>query len=335
VDTDTRPAAPDALDWRGDARHAVTSLYQAHAVGLIRLGVVMLGDRAGAEDVVQEAFCGLYRRWEHLSSPGHALPYLTASGQPEKLRELPIRPERRFISGIALSPDGTKLAVAVQRGAPVTGTRNPKIEVFSTATGSERQWVWHGSGWIGLSKPAGQGLSWADNGTTLAFQLNSHANDPTVEVRLLDTAAPGGSLRASRLVLDFPPRGRAGWFLVDSNALLTPDGSLVVAPIIRTQGNSRHAMVQLAITEFSAATGRPVHAVDRWASRAAWVEYSLQDVLWTGAGGRVMIVVSLVRRGGAGTPTFAIGVQTGRRFEPLPAWVQKWRSVGVPSEIAW
>ncbi len=34
---------------------AVTALYQAHALGLIRLAVVMLGDRPAAEDVVQEA----------------------------------------------------------------------------------------------------------------------------------------------------------------------------------------------------------------------------------------------------------------------------------------
>jgi RNA polymerase sigma-70 factor (sigma-E family) len=39
----------------------------------------MLGDRQSAEDVVQEAFCGLYRRWSHLSDAGHALQYLRAS----------------------------------------------------------------------------------------------------------------------------------------------------------------------------------------------------------------------------------------------------------------
>ncbi len=52
---------------------AVSALYQAHALGLIRLAVVMLGDRTAAEDVVQEAFCGLYRRWHGLSDPGKAL----------------------------------------------------------------------------------------------------------------------------------------------------------------------------------------------------------------------------------------------------------------------
>jgi RNA polymerase sigma-70 factor (sigma-E family) len=67
-----RVAAPPAAD-------AVTALYQAHALGLIRLAVVMLGDRASAEDVVQEAFCGLYRRWHGLSDPGKALSYVRSS----------------------------------------------------------------------------------------------------------------------------------------------------------------------------------------------------------------------------------------------------------------
>ena len=57
----------------------MTALYQAHALGLIRLAVVMLGDRAAAEDVVQEAFCGLYRRWHSLSDPGKALSYVRSS----------------------------------------------------------------------------------------------------------------------------------------------------------------------------------------------------------------------------------------------------------------
>ena len=51
---------------------AVTALYRAHALGLIRLAVVMLGDRPAAEDVVQEAFCGLYRRW-HITPDGSAV----------------------------------------------------------------------------------------------------------------------------------------------------------------------------------------------------------------------------------------------------------------------
>ena len=61
------------------AEAAVGALYRAQAVGLIRLAYLMLGDRAAAEDVVQDAFCGLYRRWDRLTDPGSALSYVRAS----------------------------------------------------------------------------------------------------------------------------------------------------------------------------------------------------------------------------------------------------------------
>ena len=69
----------DAPGGQAEARAVVADLYEAHAVGLIRLGIVMLGDRAAAEDVVQEAFCGLYRRWPRLADPAKALPYVRSA----------------------------------------------------------------------------------------------------------------------------------------------------------------------------------------------------------------------------------------------------------------
>jgi len=74
-----RSGADDGMGPDAEAAPAVTALYRAHAVGLIRLAVIMLGDRQAAEDVVQEAFCGLYRRWDHLSDPGNALGYVRSS----------------------------------------------------------------------------------------------------------------------------------------------------------------------------------------------------------------------------------------------------------------
>lgn len=61
------------------AAAAVGALYQAQAVGLIRLAYLMLGDRAAAEDVVQDAFCGLYRHWNRLTDPAGALAYVRSS----------------------------------------------------------------------------------------------------------------------------------------------------------------------------------------------------------------------------------------------------------------
>ena len=90
--------APDALG----ASIAVTTLYQAHAVGFVRLAVVMLGDRAAAEDVVQEAFCSLYRRWRQLRDQDKALTYVRSAvlnGCRSQLRSR-IRAERRGLPAI-------------------------------------------------------------------------------------------------------------------------------------------------------------------------------------------------------------------------------------------
>jgi RNA polymerase sigma-70 factor (sigma-E family) len=67
----------DVGDWTAE-RH-VTALYQAHALSLARLALVMLGDAAAAEDVVQDAFLGLYRRWDRLADSAVAPSYLRTS----------------------------------------------------------------------------------------------------------------------------------------------------------------------------------------------------------------------------------------------------------------
>lgn len=83
------PDGAAALRWTGSgwpnpagthagdhAAGAVAALYSEHAVSLIRLAYLMLGDRAAAEDAVQDAFFGLYRRWDRLDDPGRALGYV-------------------------------------------------------------------------------------------------------------------------------------------------------------------------------------------------------------------------------------------------------------------
>ena len=67
-------ASPDA-----DARQPVSALFEAHALGLVRLAKVMLGDQSIAEDVVQDAFAGMYRRWASLQDREKALGYLRMS----------------------------------------------------------------------------------------------------------------------------------------------------------------------------------------------------------------------------------------------------------------
>jgi len=57
----------------------VSVLYQTHALALVKLAFLMTGDQPTAEDVVQDAFLGLTRRWRSLQDQDNALGYLRTS----------------------------------------------------------------------------------------------------------------------------------------------------------------------------------------------------------------------------------------------------------------
>jgi RNA polymerase sigma-70 factor (sigma-E family) len=57
---------------------AVTALFRRHYAGLVRLAVLLVDDDGTAEDVVQEAFARLHRRWRRLRDEEAAYGYLRA-----------------------------------------------------------------------------------------------------------------------------------------------------------------------------------------------------------------------------------------------------------------
>jgi RNA polymerase sigma-70 factor (sigma-E family) len=65
------PSAEGTVD---PARY-VTELFRAHHLELVRLAVLIVGDLATAEDVVQDAFEQLHRRWRTLRKQSSALDY--------------------------------------------------------------------------------------------------------------------------------------------------------------------------------------------------------------------------------------------------------------------
>jgi len=67
VDTATaQPAGPLTLE----------DLYKVHRMRLVRLAILLVDEPATAEDVVQEAFTGLYRNWGKLRDAAAAVAYL-------------------------------------------------------------------------------------------------------------------------------------------------------------------------------------------------------------------------------------------------------------------
>ncbi len=59
-----------------DADSAVAALFQSHRLAMVRLAVLLVDDVETAEDVVQEAFAALHRRWPALADREAAVSYL-------------------------------------------------------------------------------------------------------------------------------------------------------------------------------------------------------------------------------------------------------------------
>jgi hypothetical protein len=210
------------------------------------------------------------------------------------------------LDGIAVSPDGSRLALALYPA---------QVEVITLATGSARRWAWPGAApsagpWVGNNKPSGQPLSWTANGRTLAFPVTTESGGIT-SVMLLDTSSPGGSLRSARRVVTFRGLGHVKPGPI-GNVIITPDGTRIVTVAMRTVPSRGTVTDQAQIAEFPArtgVTGSPPPAVNVSQTRTPW------DVLWTDVSGSTLIV----EEGSAPTTNSStMGIAAGGRFTPLP-----------------
>lgn len=245
---------------------------------------------------------------------------LDRSGHPGRLTALPIPPETAIISGLALSGDGSKLAVSLW---PAHGQAGSKIQVFSLATGAVREWAWPGRGAIGeldLGVSSGA-LSWEADNRTLLFQVTTrHKNGSTPgQLRLLDTAARSGSLLASSTRIPVPGN-EVGWQHGNAShriigvPLITGDGTKLVAPFFHASAAPR--VFGFTITEFSVRTGKPVRVPYQQRTRT---EAGSTSVAWVNTSGTAMIAV----RPPAGHRGSVYGVQTPTSFTPLPPSTQR------------
>jgi len=62
-----------------DRADAVTDLFDAHYRRLVRTAALLVDDRETAEDVVMDAFLGLYRRWTAIRDPDAAYGYVRSA----------------------------------------------------------------------------------------------------------------------------------------------------------------------------------------------------------------------------------------------------------------
>jgi hypothetical protein len=225
---------------------------------------------------------------------------------------IPEQPPGRVVSGLAVSPDASRLAVTVGPFPGATG-----LHVFTLATGVRR--VWDGPA---VGPAFGPGavhgcLSWAADGHTLAL-ISSGAPSPDRGVRLLDTAAPGSSLLASsRLVLPTPagPENSSGNYW---RQVLISAGSQVIIAVIQVEAHhasGRMPGVTQKLVTFSATTGTLLRELNHLPVHSGY-----EHVPWASPSGQLLIVTGT--QPGPAIGSFNLGHSAGTlsqgRFTPIP-----------------
>ena len=161
---------------------------------------------------------------------------LQPDGREESLQPLFTLPVRT-VPTFAVSQDASLLAYTTSTG----------IETVSLAAQTSRSWT--------LPEGLASSLSWAGN-TTLAFEWqvpSSNGTQPAgAGVRLLDLAARGTLVQASRLLIPFCTPAQLCTF----SPLITPDGSKLLAINIVLD-----ARLTITVEEYSTRTGRALAAV--------------------------------------------------------------------------
>ena len=132
---------------------------------------------------------------------------ISSQGVSTAVTQLPVAPiASTFVTGLALTPDGRKLAIGLKSSISGTAT----IQLVTLATGAIRTWTGH------LDRPTM--LTWADNGRELGFWAWG--------LRELNVTAAGSNLASARLILSIFHKTE-----LVQNALLSPDGTTVIADV--------------------------------------------------------------------------------------------------------
>ena len=247
-----------------------------------------------------------------------------------KLR-IPATPNGAQVDGMALSPDGSELAVMYQPSAMGPAPGPVTLRIYSVATGK----VVHT--WVGPTpNPHGLGvylfgqylylddngtLSWTSDGRSLAFVYGVGLITDTT-VRVLKLASSGhGLLSGSKLVLDLP----SGSAPTCGSLMLTADGRTVVCGAALPAGpgstggcSAATGLARPGIAEYSTATGRMSGVLYQYTGTCIAGE---ADVLWASpSGGAVLGYLGITQQLKQPSPLgkYQVGIFSGGTFKPLP-----------------
>jgi RNA polymerase sigma factor (sigma-70 family) len=191
-----RVGSTDVTAGTGDRGAAVSALYAGNALGLVRLAYIMLGNRQAAEDVVQEAFIGLYRRWSLLDEQAKALGYVRSSvlnGCRSQLRRSPT---------VELDGSDGPSVTSAESAVLTAEERREVIRALRCLPARQREVLARGATWrLNRSgrrwQPAARGVKW--------FQLNITEQYRQLGIAIADDVAGNSHNRRG---VTFAPIGR-------------------------------------------------------------------------------------------------------------------------------
>ena len=205
---------------------------------------------------------------------------------------------------LALSPDGTKLAVAYG------GSGKPAVvEVITLATGQMQRWT---SPPPAATPALGGPGAWTSDGRILALgQMSVKPGGiirtvPT-QMRLLNTTAPGTNLAAASRLVIVNGAGSFPW------PFITPDGTKLIGEIGHQPAGRGATTESGALGVYSARTGTLLGVIGRWQrhGRGVIFDRARQTVVWSNPSGS-RLIVEMPRQ-----KVNEVGILTGDRFTPL------------------
>jgi hypothetical protein len=194
---------------------------------------------------------------------------VSADGRSTTLTRLPLvlLPARSLdvVDGIAVSPDGTKLAVALQVNLnPNVVDPRGEIVVYSLAGGATQAWTAPGD------KAVPWDPAWTGGGRYLTFVWQDQITGTQwfftgrSQVRRLDTAAPGRNLLASQVLVT--GGGPLGYIQAASAG---PAGAPIIAAVFRVPSTGTSGTAHMRLVALSAATGAVTRVFAGYAARFA------------------------------------------------------------------
>ena len=210
---------------------------------------------------------------------------VSRAGRPGRLSRLSFDNRGVPVTGAALSPDGTRLALSLTDGFPGEALYGDVV-LINVRTGSTRTWTGRGAPGYWPGVPA-----WTDDGTIVVPWWHSdgpQAGDIPAEiagVREVDLAAPGSSLLAGPLAsFPAPVAGLA-------SAMITPGGGELIGSSCRPG----HHTATARVIELSASDGRLVRVLHTQTARfrndadAEDAAFSTCQVLSVASGAHVLV----------------------------------------------